>query len=110
MDLSHTILKKNSYDKLLYGVKLNNEQLKTLENNKINIIELGKYTNNDSMREILRFVNKYKLMSQFITKLSKGYDKYCCLLIHILDKIYNLNLGEMKLLVDYYKKPFYLKI
>ena len=38
------------------------------------------------------------------------FNKYCCLLMHILKKVYDIRVNKKIILYDFFQKPFYLDI
>lgn len=97
-------------EKLLYGIKFNNELLETLKTNQLDIINNVKKINVKLIDEVKRLADKYKLLKDFIKRLSNEYNKYCCLLESLLNDIYDPQPGQIRLLIDYYRKTYYLNI
>ena len=103
-------------DKLLEDYNRNNQILKIFKTeneyfdiNKIieNTIKKNKITNVD-VNKIKELVKKYPLIKDFVTRLSKEFDKYCYFIVEILDSlfrpIYKTGLTNFK------GKSFYLDI
>ncbi len=86
----------------------NNKKISQLKTNELPILKLSKNVKNLNVAELKRLIDKYSSFGDFITKLSQEYNKYCCLLVHILKELYDPVIG--KKLMDFYKKPFYLDI
>lgn len=66
--------------------------------------------NNIEMEEIKRLMVKYNLVKDFVIRLSKEFNKYCCLIESILKQIYDPPLLDKRLMIDYYGKSLYLNI
>ena len=74
------------------------------------IINLVENLKGIDAKEIKRLMTKYNLMKDFIIRLTKEFNKYCCLIEKITQQVFDPPLLEEKLMVDYYGKPFYLDI
>ena len=100
-------LLKNALDK-------NNDILSILETKDIYIINIVKNAikkeklKNIDLDEIKRLIKQYPLFRNFIIRLTREFDKYCCLLVYIMDTVYSMP-GKIRLL-DFYEKTFYLDI
>lgn len=94
-------------DELLKDIEYNNNKISKLLTNELAILELVKSIKNINIKELERLINKYKLLKDFIDRISKEYDKYCCLLVEILDYLYKAERGKIPILIDVYKKPYY---
>jgi len=98
---------------LLKSIDNSNEILDELKTTDIEIIDLVKYVIktekvNVDMNEIQRLATAYPMLRQFIVRLAKDLDKYCCVINYLLKVIYN---PETKLgITDFYGKTFYLDI
>jgi hypothetical protein len=100
-------------ENILKGININQKILKTFKTDKIDIIELTKQFNDKEnidydLNEIKRLMDKYKLFKDFIERLVREFDKYCCLVEYILQYIYDPvnKIG----LADFYGKTYYLDI
>ena len=103
-------IKQKPENDMLKGIKLNQEIREKLKAKQINIIKLTEEIKGVNVKEIKRLLDKYSLMKDFIIRLTKEYDKYCCLIEKITQHIFNPPLLEKRLMVDYYGKSVYLDI
>jgi len=71
---------------------------------------LTKEYNHIDIKEIKRLLNKYNLIKDFIIRLSKEFNKYCCLIDNITKQIYDPPLLDKRVMVDYLDKSLYLDI
>lgn len=108
--LPYDTLKQKPDTVLSKGIKLNQEIREQLKTKQINIINLARNFKGIDTKEIKILMTKYTLMKDFIIRLTKEFNKYCCLIEKITQQIFDPPLLEKKLMVDYYDKPFYLDI
>jgi len=97
-------------DKALISLKANNESLNTMKTNIIDIISIAKSLNKYDMKELQRLIVKYPLFRDFVIRLNNEYDKYCCLIAHILEDVFNRSFPQEVLLYDFFDKTFYMDI
>lgn len=96
--------------KYIKGIEKNKEILQKLKTSFVDIVNITKKLNLKLLPEIERLLAKYILFDDFIKKLMENKNKYCCLIEHILDDVYeNINLSK-RLLIDYHSRVFYLDI
>ena len=94
------------------ALNTNNKTLSVLKTKDVNIINIVKDTikkeklKNININEIERLIKQYPLFRNFIVRLTKEFDKYCCILVHIMDIVYYTKIK----LVDFDGKTFYLDI
>lgn len=62
------------------------------------------------IKEIKRLSNKYPLLSEFMIRISQEYDKYYCLMVYILEYLFETKIGKKPILIDLYKKSYIMKI
>jgi hypothetical protein len=103
-------------DNLLKSIKMNNKILDILETKHINIlnilneaIEKEPSLKNINKGELANLIKKYTSFRDFIIRLTREFDKYCCLLVYIFKVIYNEMPGKFTL-TSYYGKTFYLDV
>jgi len=97
-------------DKALISLQANNESLNTMKTNIIDIISIAKSLNKYDMNELQRLINKYPLFRDFVIRLNSEYNKYCCLISHILEDVFNRSFPQEVLLYDFFDKTFYMDI
>lgn len=99
---------------LLKSVGTTNNLLDDIKTMDVNMIDLirdiikKEKLKNINMKEMKILIKKNPLIRNFIIRLAKEFDKYCCIIHYILKVIYN---PETKLgLTNFYNKNFYLDI
>ena len=102
-------LQKPSKD-LLRNIKLNNKLLDKMKVSDINIIDLchkaiKKENLNLNMNNIKIIIDKYPYVIAFVKRLLNEYDKYCCIVLYIMKRLYGPG-G----LYDFHGKVFYLDV
>ena len=99
---------------LLKAIKMNDKILQVLETKDINILKITKNmikkekNFNFDIDEIKRLIKEDPLFRNFMIRLTKEFEKYCCLIVYIMNIIYEMP-GKIKLL-DFFGKVFYLNI
>lgn len=63
-------------------------------------------TNKNIKKDVIKLIEKYTKLKDFIKAISSNLDTYCSLIEEIIDKIYTVN----KFLLDPFEKTFYLDI
>lgn len=105
--------------RLLNALANNNKILDTLLTADCDIINIAKDMNNDekyhkiNINELTIIISKYKMIRNFIGRLSGEYNKYCCLIRAILAELYETNSddpNDVSVLTDFYTLSFYLDI
>jgi len=101
-------------ERLIKSLKENNHILNKLKTYDLDILKIlheasKKEKSIDiNINEIKRLMKKYPLMRQFIIRLTKNMEKYCCIINYILLEMFD---PKTKLgLTDFYGKSFYLDI
>lgn len=105
-------ISKGMSTKLLEYIKQNNEIIKTLQTSITDINKIVKMDkiNKYNMDDLNRLNKKYVLLKDFINRLLKEYDKYCCLIGYIMDDIFDRPIGYPKLLNDLFNASYYMDI
>ena len=88
----------------------NNERLKKLSVKDIDIIGIVNKIDKNLLPEIKQIMSEYPLLKHFIIKLISNKNKYCCIIEHTMNRIFNPDVGYVKLLTDFYRQTYYLDI
>ena len=96
---------------LMKNIEMDRKKLEKLETRQIPILkiiqEISKESINFKLEEMERLQWKYKLLKNFVTRLTKEYEKYCCLLVYILKFLFEGRGKQLPILFDTYKKSYY---
>ncbi len=102
---------------MLEAYHLNKKIAIVLKTSKVDVLQIAKQLNKDTtnehldMEELKNLTKMYPLMSLFVRRLVTKYDKYCCLIHYILERIYVSKPPNISaLMYDMYGKDFYLDI
>lgn len=94
-------------------IRYNRERGSKLKTSEIDIIKIvvkmdRKEKSRTNIREVMRLSKKYRLLKDFVIRLLKEFDKYCCFVYYIMDCIYIPDPRRKPILIDLYHKMFYL--
>jgi hypothetical protein len=112
--MPYNVEKKEISKDLIKVLKLNTDIIKTL---KVQNIPIMKIINQSITEENLKHVHiddfqkliaKYVLVKDFVTALTQEFNKYCCIILHILKYLYQI--PGKNLLFDFNGKAFVLEI
>lgn len=95
---------------LIKAVKYNNQKIKKIKITNIPILKISKNIKEINIKKLQRLIKKYLLLKEFIIRISQEYEKYCCLLVYIMDYLYNAKIDEKPYLIDFYKKAFVMEL
>ena len=95
---------------LFDAMKINIERLKILKTNAVQVIEIAKSMKiNYDIDELNKLIHKYIVFKDFIIRLNQEFDKYCCLIEHVLREVFEKKFDEIYL-HDFFDGSFYLDI
>ncbi len=104
---------KGSTDELLKRMKRNGRMLDTLKTKDIPITKIMNKAIkseglNVDMRALASLINGYPLLRDLIGRLIKEFDKYCCIVRHTLDYIFDIK--QRVGLTDFFGQTFFLDV
>lgn len=94
----------------LQEIGKNNDRLKVLSVKDVDIIGITNNVNKNLLPDIKKLMTEYHNLKQFIIRLVLEKDKYCCIIEHIMKRLFDPDVGQVKLLTDFYHQKYYLDI
>lgn len=76
----------------------------------IPVLELAVKEKGYNRGEIERLMNKYISLKDFMIRLSQEWPKFCKLIWHIMEYLYEADVGKQPILIDLFGKQYYLKM